>query len=638
MEKPKKKQRVLSDAEKAAKAAYNLEWTRNSRAKKRAAKAAKAEAVTKLTKTLKLVADLKDNQDTFNEQPDDAGSWNDSAFEEQNPLEKAKAVMDDILSRCKEYPGLLGTQEFAEALKLIASDNELWFEYRTRIKAAKPSGVPMADIDLMAGKGSIHEGDIEYSVAAELIELVTKQADLFYDSQSDKSYIKVLISDIHTVLAIGSRDFIDWVSFAYYSETKQKNDFGKSASEQAIKQAGFALSGIAKHDGQDERVYLRVADHNGNHYLSLGNKERQVIEVKTTGWRIIDKSPVNFWHPGSMQPLPIPKNNGDLSALWEFVNVPEADRPLVLAWILEAFRSETPKPIMALTGIQGSAKSSSQSKLRDLIDCNSANLRGSPKTVEDIFVAAGCNWLASYENLSHLSRAMQDALCTLATGGGHSTRKFYTNDEECIIDVKRPVILNSIPSVLTAQDVIDRTITLELPPITYREESELNAKWLAAKDSIFGGLLDLFVKTLAKMPTVKLDKPPRMADFTRLGEAMMQSEGQASGVFTALYKANRAEGISRALDASPVAVAVRSLVENFSKATGIVFKDTMKTLLYKLEFYRNESSGWPRSARGLGDALRRNQPGLKTVGVEVHIGKHGREGAIVTIKKLPLDG
>ena len=541
-------------------------------------------------------------------------------------LENAKKIIDQALIDCADNAGVLGSLAFQAAIKTISADTALWFEYRCKIKAAKPAGVLMSDIDSMAGNQSESESGQD-SAAAELIELVTTQGALFYDNIADKAFVSVEIDGVFNTLAIGHKPFIDWISFDYYKTT------GKSASESAIKQASFALSGIAKFDGTAEQVFLRVADKNDGHYIFIGDERRQVIEVLPTGWRVTNEAPVKFWMPSAMQSLPMPIQVGDLSQLWDFINIPENDRLLVLAWILESLRADTPKPILALNGTQGSAKSSTQDKLRQLIDNNSVNLRGAPKTVEDVFVSAGCGWLVSYENLSHVTPAMQDAFCTLATGGGFAARKLYTNNEENIIDVKRPIVCNSIPSVLTAQDVTDRAITLELPRIAYREESEINAAWDKAKPSIFGGLLDLFVLTLAQMPKVVLLSPPRMADFTRLGEAMAQVLNHPAGTFDTLYKANRKEGISRALEASPVAVAVRDLVEEHSGISSTVFNGTMKALLEKLDKFKQESHAWPKSPRGLGDVLRRQQPALSSLGITIEISKPKKDGIHITITK-----
>jgi len=551
---------------------------------------------------------------------------------QQDALNAAKLVIAKALGECSDNPAIMGSDEFVNAVRTIASNQPLWFEYRTKIKAAKPSGVPMADIDAMAGLQS-SEGDKQDSAAAELIQLVMDSGSLFFDAIADKAFVSVDMAGVEHTLAINSKAFVEWLSFAYYTQTKEGNTAGKSASESAIKQASFALSGIAKHDGENERVYLRVADHNAGHYLFIGNESRQVIEVMPTGWRIVSNSPVKFWMPGAMQPLPIPQAGGDLLQLWKFVNISEHERLLVLAWLLEAMRAETPKPILALCGTQGSAKSSTQNKLRQLIDNNAVNLRAAPKSIEDVFVSAGCNWLASFENLSHLTPGMQDALCTLATGGGFASRTLYTNSEETIIEVKRPVIVNSIPSVITAQDLTDRAISIELPRIDYREESEINAAWELAKPSILGGLLDLFVKTLALMPKVKLVNPPRMADFTRLGEAMAQALGRPAGTFDFMYKTNRAESIGRALEASPVAVAVREMVEAHIGLSMVVFSGTMKNLLERLDTHKQESNSWPRSPRGLGDVLRRQQPALSSLGIDIDISKPGRLGVNVEIKK-----
>lgn len=544
----------------------------------------------------------------------------------------AKAVIDQALIDCEDTPGVLASDAFQEAIKLIKTDKALWLEYRVKIKKAKPGGVLMSEIDAMAVNES-NEGSRQDSTAAALIALVLEQGTLFFDNQADKSFANVRIYEADHTLAIGSKAFVEWLSYSYYTATKKNDAHGMSASEAAIKQACFALAGIARHDGQQERVYLRCADFNGGHYIFVGDQELNIIEVLPSGWRVTKESPVYFWKPASMQSLPMPVNGGDLSRLWEFINIPDQDRLLVLAWILECYRVETPKPILALTGTHGSVKSSSQDKLRQLIDNNAVNLRGVPKTVEDVYVSAGNNRLCSYENLSHLTATIQDAFCTLATGGGHAGRKFYTNDEESIIDVKRPIICNSIPSVLTRQDITDRSITLELPRLEYREESEINAAWDCAKPAIFGALLDLFVKTLAKMSKVKLINPPRMADFTRLGEAMSQALGYQSGTFDRLYKANRQEGISRTLEASPVAVAIREMAENHNYKNLPVFNDTMKALLERLEAYKKESHAWPKSPRGLGDIIRRQQPALASLGIDIEISKPGKHGVNVEIRK-----
>jgi|GEM_PF-862674 len=533
-------------------------------------------------------------------------------------VDAAKTVIDAALLVCKDAPGVLFADNFIEAVKVIRADQSLWAEYRVKIKQAKPSGVQLKDIDDATAPYVDTELSNE-SVAAQLIDLVINKGTLFFDEKSDRGFLSTDISGVIHTLAIGGKPFIEWLSFAYYKKTQlDSGGLGSSATEAAIKQAGFALSGIAKHEGQKQRVHLRVADNNGGHYLFIGDDRLQVIEVLPTGWRIIEQGPVKFWNPSSMQALPIPQPGGDLSRLWDFINIPKDDRLLVLAWMLEALRADTPKPILALSGLQGSAKSSTQNKIRQLLDNNAVNLRASPKSIEDVFVGAGCNWLSSFENISHLSANMQDALCTLATGGGFAARTLYTNDEETIIEVKRPVIINSIPRVITAQDLTDRAICIELPGIEYREESELNAAWEQAKPAIFGGLLDLFVKTLAQLPKVKLERPPRMADFTRLGEAMAQALGHPPGAFDALYKSNRHESVAAALESSPVGVAIRELVDNHQGSSPLVFYGTVKSLYDNLTLaYKHNAESWPRSPRGLSEALKRQSPALHSLGIEI---------------------
>jgi len=524
-------------------------------------------------------------------------------------MQNALRVIDNVLAGCAGDPGALAAQEFNDAVRFIRENSAAeWFAVRCKIKDAKPKGVLLDDID--AATRPPREGSGPDSVAAELIELAMGCGELFYDEQSDAKFIAIDEGGVEQVLQIGTKGFIEWLSYAYYTSTARPGSPGMSASEPAIKQAGFALYGIAKHDGQKQPVYLRAAQYQDGLVIFLGDDQWRVVDVQPTGWRVMQKSPVKFWKPASMQALPIPHPGGNIDELWQFANIQKNDRPLVLAWMLEAFRPNTPFPVLAFNGLQGSAKSSTHNRIRDLIDPNKVNLRAAPKTTEDIYISAGVNWVVSFENISRLTPQQQDALCTLATGGGFASRTLHTNAEETIIEVKRPVIINSIPVVVTAQDLTDRVINVELKQIDYREESEINAAWENARPRIFGALLDLLVKTLAQLPRVTLTKPPRMADFTRMGEAMMQAQGHQPGTFDALFKANRQESVARAMESSPVAVAVLEIVDAHKGLSPVVFRGTMKKLLDTLAAHRHDTDGWPKSPRGLGDALKRQSPAL----------------------------
>lgn len=544
-------------------------------------------------------------------------------------LPAAVATVREAIAKCQEDAGALATPAFREAAALVREhDPEEWFRLRVEIKKAKPSGVLLEDIDKATRPPG--DGEADLSVADELVALVEGMAELFHDPEGN-AYATVADNGVRKTMRLGTQAFADWLSYAHYAKGKERTGRGSSASDTSIKTAMVTLSGIAKHEGAEHPVYLRCAPWLSGYVIDTGANDWSVIEVLPTGWRILKESPVRFWRPAPMRPIATPKPGGDLSVLWKFANVPEPTRPLVLAWMLEAWRADTPFTVLELCGSQGTAKSSTQDTLRQVIDPNAVNLRASPKTTEDLFIGAGCNWLASFNNVSHLSAGQQDALCTLATGGGFATRTLYTTNDETLIECKRPVVLNGIVPNVTAQDLTDRVVHVELPEIVYREESAIKAELSESLSDIVGGLLDLFVATLKMLPSVKLDRLPRMADFAKLGEAMMQAQGNQAGSFSGLFESNRRDSVARGLDASPVATAIRELAE--AETSPAVFNGTMKRLLERLERYKSGTEAWPKSPRGLGDVLRRQAPALKAVGIVVTIGKAGRDGVPVSVRR-----
>jgi len=549
--------------------------------------------------------------------------------------ETAAAVgeVEAAIGACADDPGVLAGDAFIEAVRLVREhDPAEWLRLRVALRKAKPSGVLLDEIDKATRPAG--DGDDETSTADELVALVRERAELWH--ADDGACFATLKEPPRQTLRLDTKAFVEWLGYAYYTATATEKKPGRAASDAAMKTARNVLVGIATNEGAEHPAYLRAAKHGDTYYIDIGSDDWTAIEVNARGWRVIDNPPVRFWRASTTRPLPMPALTGDILPLWKCANIPEPDRPLVLAYLLEAWRPETPFPILELVGQQGSAKSTTQSRLRDCIDPNAINLRAAPKSTEDLFVSAGANWCCSLNNLSRISPATQDALCNLATGGGFAGRTLYTNADETVFEAKRPVMLNGIVPLVTAQDLTDRVIHVELPVLdAYVSETELDAAFERDAPAILGGLLDLFVATLATLPTVTLPRPPRMADFAHLGEAMCRALGEPDGVFLATYQANRRESVARNLEASPVAMAVRALADATPTTTKLIFSDTMKRLLDALGNHREPSvDAWPKSPRGLGDALRRQLPALAQIGIDVEITAPGREGVTVNIRRI----
>lgn len=446
------------------------------------------------------------------------------------------------------------------------------------------------------------------SQASKLVAFVEANASLFHDQNGE---VYAHDNDTRETWRIDSRAFKDWLQAKFYDAT------GKAARDQSVREALSTLSGRGRIHGECHDVHVRVAMHDGSYFLDLAEKgQSRVVRITTGQWEIIDDAQVMFLRPETQRPLPVPEAGGDISVLWEIANIPEECRLLVLAWLCECLRPDTPFPVLELTGEQGSAKSTTQTALRKLIDPNACDLRAAPKTVEDVYVSAGANWLVSYENISHLSAPMQDALCVLATGGGHAKRKLYSDADESVITVKRPIVLNGISVAITAQDLVDRAITIDTPTITERTEiTELWSRFELHHGKMLGALLDVLASALQQLPETHLPKAdrPRLAEFARLGMAVAKALHQPADSFLRQFTARRQEAIARTIDASPVAAAVVDWFDKNPDGRTLTVKEWMKALDW---FKPSYCEAWPRTPKGLGDALRRAAPSLRQIGIE----------------------
>ncbi len=506
-------------------------------------------------------------------------------------------------------------------LRPIMDDDPAEYQaWRAEIKGAC-SKINIQSLDGFISPSGGDGGEVS-SAATELADLAASRCDLWHDTENN-AYATINGDEHREHWRIDSTGFKDWLSWLAHRELQS------APSAETIKATCNALAGQGKFDGDEHEPRRRVAKDEAGYWLDFGDNLWRAILITPTGWRVMNKPPVRLIRTKATRPLPEPVSGGSVDALWNLVNVPEQERLLVLTWIIECFRSDTPYALLELTGEQGAAKSSAQRIFRRFIDPNQVELRSKPKAVEDIFVGAANAHLLSYENLSGLSNDQSDALCTCCTGGGYAARQLYTNGEESILTAHCPVVLNGISPVVLRPDLLDRAVSVTLPEIARRKtDTEVREATEAAAPAIMGALLELFSNALAILPSVTMppDRRPRMADFAMLGEAIARVLEYPEGHFLNLYDEHRRTAIGRTIDASPVATA---MVEYASR--GNAYTGTVKGLLTELSATKPDHERddyWPRTPRGLGDAIRRYSPALRQLGIKATVEQKSRRDGI----------
>jgi hypothetical protein len=471
---------------------------------------------------------------------------------------------------------------------------------------------------LKSGFTEIHIGTLIYvakqhgwtpkkSAATRLVEFA-RTFDFFHDPQ-DRPFVRLEINGHTEVWPVESSKFRKLLARMYYQRTR--NAINRNALADAI----TTLAGRACHDSPEEPVFLRVAPYGENILIDLCDPQWRVVKVTPNGWRVLEKSPVAFVRTGSMQALPEPVSGGSIAPLWDLLNVTEPQRPLVAGGLLNAFHPNGPYFVLNFVGEQGTAKSCAARIVRQLVDPNANPLRSPPKEERDLIAQAASNRCVALDNLSSLPLWLIDALCRLATGGGHSARTLYTDLEEISLAVKRPVILNGIEDVARRPDLAERVLQIELDTIRQRiSEEYLWQEFDEQRPLIFSGLLDALVCALRELPNITLDSLPRMADAALWATAGETAFGWKRGTFMTAYTKHLNESAIVAVEAHPVGVAIRQLLEKQTKWSGEPTQ-LLQALNGLVTDEERRAKAWPKNVLSLGHILRRLAPALRRTGI-----------------------
>ena len=256
-----------------------------------------------------------------------------------------------------------------------------------------------------------------------------------------------------------------------------------------------------------------------------------------------------------------------------------------------------------------------------MVDPNAALLRPLPQGERDLVITAHNGHVLAYDNLSSIPAVLSDALCRVASGGGFSTRKLFTDRDETLFQVVRPIVVNGIEDLITRPDLADRAIKLTLEPIPAerrRPEAELWAAFEAARPRILGILLDAVAAGRRRLSSIDAPSLPRMADFA-LWAIACEAELWPEGHFARAYRRNLEEATEDVIDANPIAAAVRDLMKGRAEWRGTAAK-----LLVELAAQPGmRAKDHPGSPRALSGQLRRVTPALREIGIAIQYDRVG---------------
>lgn len=296
-----------------------------------------------------------------------------------------------------------------------------------------------------------------------------------------------------------------------------------------LKELVDQLSAYANIKGELIKPHIRKAFIDDILYIDLGNSE--MVKIDKEGYQIIENDFVPFISPSGSLPLPKPKgtNIKSINKLKDLLGLDEESWLLILSYIISALHPTGPYFVLMIEGQQGSGKSLLCDLLKQVLDPSKLLKYRPPKTLDDLMIIVSSSMIIVIDNVSYINAEMSDNLCGIATGTGVAKRQLYTDSDLVIIDVCRPIILNGIVSIATRPDLLDRSIIVNLNPMSpekRKPERQLRHEFEEILPEVLGALYTIVSGALKHWGTIEPPKNLRMADCA---EWIMAAE-QAMGI------------------------------------------------------------------------------------------------------------
>jgi hypothetical protein len=147
---------------------------------------------------------------------------------------------------------------------------------------------------------------------------------------------------------------------------------------------------------------------------------------------------------------------------------------------------------------------------------------------------------------------------------------------------------------------------------------------------LFGALLDAVVGTLKHLPTIKLNRMPRMADFARIACAYAEYTGNGADKMLNVIMQHTVRQTEEVLDSDPLAPYILGFVKKYKHWEGT--SSELLTLLNQ-SVPMPHPVDYPKNASALSRQLNVLKATLNDVGISITTSKSG-EGRKIILKQV----
>ncbi len=497
-----------------------------------------------------------------------------------------------------------------------------------------------------------HDEDNHKNNSTLLIEIAEEKIEMLFKDQYGEGHVRATVNNDHLeIMPINSSKFTRFISKSFYE------NYGYILSKETINGVVQIIQAKAEFGETRYDLFLKVARYNGDLYYDLTNNKHQVIRIfinKEKGigeWEILDTTPVPLFRRYNQIPQDLPSfsipsklkvdsNSSEDSISSQVYDDPldifltnltnikiKNDRLLVKISLISYFVPDIPHIIMLIHGSKGSAKSTFQLMMKNIVEPAKPSLLTLHNRSDEFIQQLAHNYLPTYDNIKYVPKWLSDEVCKAVTGVGQTKREIYSIDNDKIYEYKHCLIFNGINLAFSEADVLDRSILIRLEEIddnNRKTEEDILEEFNDLKPDILKVIFDTLANAMAIKEDVKdrlkrLGKLPRMTDYAVWCEAISQSLGNKEGQFLDVYYDNLSLQNDEVVESSLVAKVIIEFMADKAewKESATELLSTLTSVLSDKDERVVKSRSWPNSSNSLSRKINELTSTLKKRGIEI---------------------